>query len=181
MLTIVIMLTLAIAFYTGARRGLVLQAVLTAGYIITMFVAKAKYPVIAKKIELLIPYPAPTPQSELHYFAGESLFKLDQAFYGAMGFLIIIMIGWAIMRFVGLLCHQLTFFPTTMELNVYGGGFLSFIVAYLALFMCLMIAAMIPLDGIQKMIEESTISRFIIENTPYFSKTVLDWVNQIIY
>lgn len=59
MLTLFIIILFAIAYYTGARRGLVLQIVYTVGYMLSLSSAKKYYLVLAKKLELIVPYPSP--------------------------------------------------------------------------------------------------------------------------
>lgn len=176
MLTIALMFILAIAFYTGARRGLVLQVVLTLGYLITLVEAKKYYLILAKKIELLIPYPSPTADSRLVFFKGETLFKLDEAFYAGIAFLMILFVGWLVTRFIGILCHKLTFFPLIKELNLLGGGILGFAVVYVGIFFLLIVLTMVPLDPIQNLFRESGFARFIVEKTPYFSTKAVEWL-----
>lgn len=175
MLTIVIIIALAVAFYTGARRGLVMQIILTVGYILSLAMAKKYYLILANKIELLVPYPAPNADSKLVFFEGESLFKLDQAFYAGLAFLLILFVGWLITRFVGILCHNLTFFPLVKQVNILGGGILSFVIVYMGIFFALSVLAMIPVDFIQNMFRGSGIARFIVGSTPYFSNQVVIW------
>ncbi|MFR8960831.1 MAG: CvpA family protein, partial [Enterococcus faecalis] len=43
MLTILILLLLAFGFYTGAKRGLILQVLYSVGYLISYFVARTYY------------------------------------------------------------------------------------------------------------------------------------------
>lgn len=175
MLTLVIIMALAIAFYTGARRGLMMQLMLTAGYIVSLAMAKKYYLVLAKKIELIVPYPAPTPDSKLVFFEGNSLFKLDDAFYAGLAFLLLLFVGWLATRFIGILCHNLTFFPLVKQVNTFGGGILSLVIVYLGIFFALSVLAMIPADFVQNLFKGSGVARFMVERTPYFSNQVIIW------
>ncbi|WP_218573834.1 CvpA family protein [Klebsiella grimontii] len=47
MLTILILLLLAFGFYTGAKRGLILQVLYSVGYLISYFVARTYYIYVA--------------------------------------------------------------------------------------------------------------------------------------
>lgn len=180
MLTIIILVALAIGFYTGTRRGLVLQIVLTVGYFLSYLVAKNYFLTLGKKLELLVPYPTPTATSKLVFFKGEIIFKLDEAFYAGLGFLIILIIGWLITRFVGLLLHNLTFFPIVKQVNNLGGGILGFAMTYFALFFILMILSLLPVDFIQNLFKSSNLANFMVSKTPYFSTQVLDlWLSAI--
>ena len=50
MLTILILLLLAFGFYTGAKRGLILQVLYSVGYLISYFVARTYYKVYSISI-----------------------------------------------------------------------------------------------------------------------------------
>lgn len=180
MLTLIIIIALAIGFYTGVRRGLVLQIVLTVGYLISFITAKKYYLDLGKKLELLVPYPAPTATSQLVFFKGEAIFKLDEAFYAGLAFIIILAIGWLVTRFIGLLCHNLTFFPVVKQLNLLGGGILGFVMVYLGIFFCLLVLTLVPVDFIQNLFKGSSLAHFIVSKTPYFSEKVLElWLSAI--
>ncbi|HJA89431.1 MAG TPA: CvpA family protein, partial [Candidatus Jeotgalibaca merdavium] len=56
MLTIIILLLLCMGVYAGVRRGLVLQLVHTAGYIISFYFAQQYYLQLAEYLEMLVPY-----------------------------------------------------------------------------------------------------------------------------
>ncbi|QIL46967.1 CvpA family protein [Vagococcus coleopterorum] len=179
MLTAIIILALALAFYNGARRGLVMQLILTAGYIITFVVAKTQSGNLAKKLDLVVPYPNPNAESKLEFFKGEALFHLDKAFYTILSFVLILIIGWLLTRFVGMLCNSLTFFPIVKQANFLGGGLISLLVSYIGIFFVLVMLATIPMDGIQNLLRSSGIAKFMINDTPYFSNMIFEWINQI--
>ena len=84
MLTILILLLLAFGFYTGAKRGLILQVLYSVGYLISYFVARTYYKEVASHLELYIPYPSVTPTSKLVFFNQEISLDLDKAFYSAV-------------------------------------------------------------------------------------------------
>lgn len=179
MLSIIIIVLLVMAFYNGARRGLVMQAILTTGYILTMLVAKSQAGNLANKLHLLIPYPNPSADSQINFFKGLSLFNLDKGFYTVFSYILILVIGWAITRFIGMLCNSLTFFPIIKQANFLGGGTLSLLVTYIGIFFVLVLLALIPMDIIQNTFQKSSLIKFIINDTPYFSKMVFDWLQQI--
>lgn len=175
MLTLIIVFALAIGLYTGIRRGLAMQIILTVGYIVSFTMAKKYYVVLAKKLEMLVPYPAPTPDSKLVFFESTNLFKLDEAFYAGLAFVLILFIGWLGTRFIGILCHNLTFFPVIKQVNWIGGGILGFVMVYLGLFFTMSLVSMIPIDFVQNLFRSSGIARFIVGETPYFSQQVIIW------
>ena len=100
MLTILILLLLAFGFYTGAKRGLILQVLYSVGYLISYFVARTYYKEVASHLELYIPYPSVTPTSKLVFFNQEISLDLDKAFYSAVAFLLLLFAGWLVVRFL---------------------------------------------------------------------------------
>lgn len=181
MLTLIIFLILAMGFYSGAKRGLVLQIIYTVGYFIAYLVAKSNYKALASHLELLIPYPSPTAETKLLFFDQKLTLDLDQAFYGAIAFLIILFAGWLVVRFLAIFVHGLTFVPILKESNWLAGGLLSFIVLYIGIFLVLSTLAMLPVDAVQNQFKNSGFARFIVENTPILTKQVQDmWIEQMI-
>lgn len=181
MLTVLILMILALGFYTGARRGLVLQVVYTLGYFISFLVAKHYYAKLAPSLELYIPYPAATLDSKLVFFSGNVILELDKAFYAAVAFTIILFAGWLLTRFIGIFFHNLTYFPLINQVNWLGGGLLSLVVTYVCLFLILWMLSLIPLDVIQNLFAKSSLAKNMVENTPIFSKEIYNlWITKII-
>lgn len=179
MLSIIIIVLFLFAFYNGARRGLVMQVILTTGYVLTMLVAKAQAPQLANKIHLLIPYPNPSADSQIGFFKGISLFNLDKGFYTIFSYLVILFIGWLVTRFIGMLFNSLTFFPIIKQVNILGGGTLSLLVTYIVIFFVLVLLALIPMDVIQQSFHNSGLVKFMINDTPYFSKMIFEWLQEL--
>lgn len=181
MLTLLILLLLAIGFYTGARRGLILQVLYTFGYLCSYFIAKSYYKSLASHLELFIPYPSPTADTKLVFFNQEITLDLDQAFYGAVAFLLILAAGWLVVRFLAIFAHGLVFVPVLKQANWLAGGLISLIIMYIGIFLVLSMVSMLPVDGIQNQFKSSGLARYIIENTPIFSKQIYHlWVEQMI-
>ena len=87
----------------------------------------------------------------------------------------ILFIGWLVTKFVGVLCHKLTFIPLVKQANSLGGGLLNLVVVYVGIFLFLTILAMIPLDFVQNLYRNSGFARMIVNDTPFFSKAIYDW------
>ncbi|MBP2099715.1 CvpA family protein [Enterococcus rivorum] len=181
MLTLIIFLILAMGFYTGTKRGLVLQIIYTVGYLIAYLVAKQNYKALASHLELYIPYPSPTAETKLLFFDQKLTLELDQAFYGAIAFLIILFAGWLVVRILAVFAHGLTFIPVLKQANGLAGGVLSFLVIYVGIFLVLSTIAMLPVDAVQNQFKNSGLARFIVENTPILTKQVQNmWIEQMI-
>ena len=68
MLSLIIILTSLFTVHTGVRRGAVLQGVYTLGYLFSFIYAAKNYIKYVDKLELLIPYPQPTPSLNYYFF-----------------------------------------------------------------------------------------------------------------
>lgn len=95
---------------------------------------------------------------------------LDDAFYRAFAFIFVCFVGWVIMRFAGLYFKRLTYVPMPNDVNLLSGGILGLVVTYVTIFMILLILAMIPVGGIQHMLDHSFIASAMIEASPILSK-----------
>ncbi|MCA5012701.1 MULTISPECIES: CvpA family protein [unclassified Enterococcus] len=181
MLTLLILVILAIGYYTGSRRGLVLQILYTFGYLCTYLIAKSNYKSLASHLELYVPYPSPTEETKLLFFNQKLTLDLDQAFYGAVAFLLIMAAGWLVVRFLAIFAHGLTFLPVLKQANGLAGGLLNFIVVYVGVFLVLYTVSMLPVDAVQNQFKNSGLAQFIVKDTPIFSKQIYDlWVEQMI-
>ncbi|MDT2817076.1 CvpA family protein [Vagococcus lutrae] len=173
MLSLIIILTLLFTVHTGVRRGAVLQGVYTLGYLFSFIYAAKNYIKYVDKLELLIPYPQPTPESILLFFSPDVFFDLDRYFYAGVSFLILLVIGWAITRLIGILCYKLTFARIPETLNATVGGGLALVVSLIAWGTVLSLVAMIPLDIVQNTLQGSRLAQGLIEHIPYFSNKIM--------
>lgn len=175
MLSFLILLIFAYNIYISVRRGVLLQGFYTLGYFITLLFARGLYQSLAAKLTLLIPYPSASLDSKFTFFTTEVGLDLDGAFYAGCAFLIILAIGWAITHLVGLLLHNLTFMLIDPLVNVSGSIFLSFFVTFTALFFILYLLALIPVPGIQTMLQKSWLATLIVRYSPFLT----NWITQL--
>lgn len=181
MLTLLILLLLAIGFYTGARRGLILQVLYTFGYFCAYLIARTYYRSLASHLKLYIPYPSPTADTKLVFFNQDITLDLDQAFYGAVAFLLILAAGWLAVRFLAIFAHSLAFIPVFKQANGLIGGVISMLVVYVGIFLFLTMLSMLPVDAVQNQFERSGLAQFIVKDTPVFSKQIYSlWVEKMI-
>lgn len=174
-MTLAIVIILAIGVYGGARRGLVLQLVLTAGYFISYFVASHYYQVLGEKLALLIPYPAASEGTKFLFYTQAMSFSLDRAFYNGIAFVFVLFIGWLLTRFVGGLLNSLTYIPVLKQVNSLGGAVLAFIVSYTGIFLVLVLLTMLPFPTLQDAFNDSSLAKMIVENTPVLSQQIYNW------
>ena len=175
MITLIILFYLIVGICTGARRGLTLQLVYIAGYFITFLVALFTHEKLAKFLSVFIPYPSYVPGNQLAIFSEEQAMNLDHSFYRLISFLVIMILGWLVVRFLGYIASELTFLPLLKQFNTISGAALGFLMNYLFIYFVLYAIAMIPLAPAQKMIEGG-LPNFIITKTPIVTQIVSSWL-----
>ncbi|MDN6327074.1 MAG: CvpA family protein [Alkalibacterium sp.] len=170
-------LILLLSLYSGARRGLILQLVLTIGYAVSFWVALKYYQALSNYAEMFIPYPTPSSSSDNPFviYGMDLLFELDSPFYNGVSFVVLLFAGWLITRIVGGLFQALADLPILRTLNAAGGAVLSFIVHYIGIFLLLFVLSMMPMSIVQDQFEASALSRKIVTDTPKLSQHVYDW------
>lgn len=175
MLTILIIFFLATSFYAGFRRGFLLQIIYGLGYTVSFIVARNMYKGLGKKLELLVPYPAPTAKTKLVLFDKSLVFDLDKAFYAGFAFVLILFIGWLLTRFIGMIAYRLTFIPVIKQGNELAGALLNTLLTLIGLTIFLTLLAMVPVDFIQNLFKKSSLARMLVESTPIVSNWLKDW------
>lgn len=166
MWTILILLLLGYAYYAGRRRGLMLQLVYSGGYLITFLIARLSYLKLAPHLTLWVPYQSADLSSKFAFFSQKTGLKLDKAFYAACAFLLVMVIGWAIVRFVGILSSQLTFYPLKRQQSLLGGALLNVVTVYIGIFLILTVLTLFPLALFQNAFAHSWLLKGMIKLTP---------------
>ncbi|ETT82550.1 CvpA family protein [Viridibacillus sp. FSL R5-0477] len=167
MIDILIIILLIAGIITGGRRGLVVQLIHIIGFLIAMIVAYVYYKPLAEKFVLWIPYPAVDGNTTLTY-AMEQL-DLSQTFYQLLAFALIFFVVKFAMQIVASIFDFLKYVPIIGPFNRFFGGILGFIEAYILVFILLYILALLPLDGIQKYVDNSILTKLMLEYTPIIS------------
>ena len=130
---------------------------------------------LAKFLSGFIPYPSYVPGNQLAIFSQEQAMNLDHSFYRLISFLVIMILGWLVVRFLGYIASELTFLPLLKQFNTISGAALGFLMNYLFIYFVLYAIAMIPLAPAQKMIEGG-LPNFIITKTPIVTQIVSSWL-----
>lgn len=172
MLSLLLILLLIYGFYIGARRGLAMETFYAVGYGIFFCLAWVSFKALGPKFEMIVPYPSASLGSEFTFFSTKVGMKLDDAFYRAFAFIFVCFIGWIVIRFIGLYFKRLTYFPMYNDVNILSGGIIGLVVTYVTILMLLLLAAMIPVAGIQHALQHSFIASTMIESTPVLTETL---------
>lgn len=173
MLDLIIVFLLLGGLITGFRRGLVVQAIHMTGFIIALIVAYIYYKPLAEKFVLWVPYPGVTANLKLSW-AVEQI-DLDETFYRLLAFVLIFLAVKFVLQLIASMFDFLKFLPVLGFLARFGGAALGFVEFYILIFFVLYVFAMIPLDFVQGIIDNSILANAMFEHTPIISETVKKW------
>ncbi len=180
MISLVILLILAWSFYIGYSRGLVLQVFYSLSSLLALVVATATFKNLAAFLYLWVPFANATQDGATYYFDEQYLFDLDKVFYAGLAFLLMYLLVYTIMRFVGIFIHLLEGFnPDTQVTNLISGG-LAVLVTFVSLQIVLVLLSTIPLAIIQDKLHGSFMANIMIQYTPITSSFLKSlWLTNI--
>lgn len=170
MLDLGIMALLLIGFLVGLRRGLILQLIHLTGFFVAFAVAYMYYGELAPKLKLWVPYPSMGDTSSMQMVF--NTIGLETAYYNAISFAIIFFSVKIIWQMLGSMLDFIANLPILKTLNRWAGGIFGFLEIYLIMFILLYIAALLPVDKLQILIQDSFLAEMIIKNTPILSAEV---------
>lgn len=174
MVGLLIVFLLFIGTYAGYKRGIILQLLQTIGYAVSFLVAMDNYRWLSERLFLLIPYSTPfAPETNPYPFHDESLlFSLTDTYYDLIAFLILLFIGWVIVRFfAALLSYTLEKVKAPEPVNGIGGAILGFVVNYIGIFYLLFFLTVIPFAPLQNRLINSSLASGILTATPQLSES----------
>lgn len=175
LLTFILLIVLASGFFTGFRRGLILQLVHLAGFVIAYIVAMIYFKPLAGTLKFWIPFPTSASQSDMFQFLGNM--DLQTAYYRAIAFVILFIATKIILNILGSMLNFLAELPILRSVNHLGGALLGFVEVYLIAFFLLYAGSLTPLGEIQSAIDKSSLAQSMISHTPYFSALLKEmWV-----
>ncbi|QTN00018.1 hypothetical protein ERJ70_12365 [Sediminibacillus dalangtanensis] len=167
MIDLILIVILIFGFFTGLKRGFILQLFHLIGFIAAFIIAAAYYDDLAPKLELWIPYPDMPDDASWGVFL-DSL-PLETAFYNAIAFAIIFFAVRIALQIIASMLDFVAALPILSSINGLLGGILGFVEVYLLVFLLLYIGALLPVQFVQTILERSMIASFMIEHTPFIS------------
>lgn len=174
-MTLGIVFFLLIGVFSGYRRGLLLQLILTIGFVVSYYFAGKYFLELSDYLQLMIPYPTASLNNSFVFYSDTLGLQLDEAFYNGISFLVILFVGWLLTRVVGGLAQGVRYLPLVKQVNSIGGAALGGIVMYVGIFLMLFILTMLPIDFIQNQFANSSLAKLIIEDTPALSEQIYTW------
>jgi uncharacterized membrane protein required for colicin V production len=173
MLNLAIIILLVFGFFTGLRRGFILQVIHLISFVAATFVAYMYYENLAVKLKLWIPYPSFKDNNAFTMLLHGS--NMEEAYYRVIAFALIFFAVRILLHIVGSALDFVAQLPILRFVNVWAGGILGFLETYLILFILLYIGAMLPIEWIQSALDKSFIAEAMIKNTPFVSNQVEQW------
>jgi uncharacterized membrane protein required for colicin V production len=173
MLDLAIIFLLAIGFFVGLKRGLILQLFHLTSFIIAYIVANLYYQELAPKLTLWIPYPSFGDNPTLKILTNSG--NMETAFYRAIAFVMIFFAVKLLLQIIGSMLDFIAHLPILKTLNIWAGGILGFLENYLLIFILLYIAALIPMGAFQNTLDHSILAKGIVNHTPIFSQQIQKW------
>ena len=77
-----------------------------------------------------------------------------------------------LLQIIGSMLDFVAHLPVLRQLNVWAGGILGFIEVYLVIFILLYISALVPIEFMQNALDQSILSKAIVNNTPILSQQI---------
>lgn len=175
MLDLAIIVLLIFGFFIGLKRGFILQLVHLTGFIIAYIVANLYYDDLAPRLTLWVPYPNLGTSSPLKLLSENG--NMEEAFYRAIAFVIIFFAVKVLLQIIGSMLDFIAHLPILKQLNVWAGGLLGFAEVYLILFILLYIGALIPMESLQKPLDDSIMANLLVNHTPILSEQIKNiWI-----
>lgn len=176
MLSFLLFFALIVSFFVGFRRGLVLQIIHLIGFVAAFIVAYLYYQDLAHYIRLWIPFP------QLSSDSGVSLlvdaFRFETVYYNGIAFAILFFATKIIMQIIGSMFDFLAHLPILNMINRWTGGILGFVEGLLVIVVLLHLAALIQVEFIQVLIQNSSFAEMIFEYTPILSNQLKElWLD----
>lgn len=170
MLSLILLFLFFMGFIVGLKRGFILQVIHLTSFFIAFIVAVMYYKDLAMRLTLWIPYPNISDNETLQLILGTM--NAEEAFYRGIAFFIIFFAVKIVLQIIGSMLDFVANFPIIRQLNIWAGGILGFLEIYLISFLILFIMALLPIDNVQTLMNQSWVAKLVIEHTPILSEQI---------
>jgi uncharacterized membrane protein required for colicin V production len=176
MLSFLILFILFCSFFIGRRRGFILQIIHLISFVVAIVVAYTYFGELASYIRLWIPYPQFSSDSTVGMII--NTFNAESVYYSGIAFAILFFGTKIVLHLIGSMLDFLAHLPILRSVNQLLGGIFCFIEAYLILFVLLFVAALVPIDLVQDIMQGSIVVQLMLNHTPFLSEWLKElWVN----
>lgn len=170
MISLLLLIILLFGFLRGLKRGFVLQLMHLVGFIISFIVSVLFYKKLAITISHWIPYPELANGSMWAVF--NNAMPLEGAFYNGIAFAVIFFVTRIVLQIIASMLDFLARLPLLRPVNKLLGSILGFFEVYFVMFIILFLAALLPIEKVQTLIDNSFVAKLIIDKTPFLSNGV---------
>lgn len=166
LLSLIIILILIMAIARGWRRGPILELLYSLGYIVVFIFAKVFTNDFAAFLTTT--------------FGGWTSNQVTNlTVMRSVAFILLMSIGWIIIRLVGRLSQMVTWLPVIHQVNSLAGAVVGLVITYGISFVILSISQFIPNDFYQEQLSQSVVAQTILSKTPAVSSELIN--NYIIH
>ena len=153
LLSLILILILISAFFSGYRRGLVAEIIYLVGYLIVFAAAE---------------FLSRTFGNGNH----DPLTNLTTM--NAVSFIFLMLVGWIAIRLIVRFSQMITWLPIIHQVNGLAGAVAGFVISYLITFIVLSISQFVPNDFYQEQLSQSIVAQSILAKTPAISSKVIN-------
>ncbi len=179
MLSFILLFILFCSFFIGRRRGFILQLIYLVSFVAAIFVAYKYFRELATYIRLWIPYPQFSSDSAVGMMIRS--FDAESVYYSGIAFAILFFGTKIALHIIGSMLDFLAHLPILNSFNRLFGGILCFVETYLILFVLLFVAALLPIETVQSLMQRSIVAQFMLNYTPFLSEWLKTlWVDNSI-
>ncbi|NEU29839.1 CvpA family protein [bacterium LRH843] len=168
MLSFLLLFILFCSFFIGRRRGFILQIVYLVSFIAAIFVAYTYFRELATFIRLWIPYPQFSPNSTVGMIV--STFDGENVYYSGIAFAILFFGTKILLHLIGSMLDFLAHLPVLRSFNQLFGGILCFLETYFILLIVMFVAALLPIEAVQSVMQRSIVVQMMMNYTPFISE-----------
>ena len=169
-LSLGILLVLWLGFHRGYRRGLVLQVLLSLGYLVVWLVARVGARPLASGLGQFVgSLPLNATVSPV------AVSRSSSFFLNGLAFSAILTVGYFVIRRLAYGLNRVTWLPVIHQVNSLAGGFINLAIRYVLIFLILNLLILLPSTSFQHSYQASPVAQWIVKQTPLLSKRVLHW------
>ncbi|WP_178198039.1 CvpA family protein [Ligilactobacillus sp. Marseille-Q7487] len=162
--SLIIILIWLLAFRHGFKKGLINTLLSFTGYIVIFACA------------LLFAMPLGDWLLELTNGLNQSL--TSQWLYRLLAFWLLVFLGALLFRILKRFANKIFRLPLLAQLNALAGGILGFLIAYVVVFLGLLLLKDWPAITIQQSLNNVALVEWILNQTPIFSNELIQWWQQ---
>ncbi|WP_240374656.1 CvpA family protein [Bacillus piscicola] len=175
MLSLLILLILCVSFFVGLRRGFILQLIHFVSFFAALLIAFFFYRDLAEYLRLWLPYPKiPSNEDGVISMVMDS-FNMESVYYAGISFFLLFFVSKILLQIIGSMLDVVTRIPILKTVNRWLGALLGLAEVYLILFILLITAALLPIEFLQRAIDNSWLANVMIKHTPFLS----DWLKNL--